>query len=257
MMWWTAIVFGLLGSLHCMGMCGPIALAIPIGSGSKFSRYSRFFIYNFGRVLAYSSLGLLFGLLGTSLQMAGFQQTISIIAGMVIILSVIVIYYLPRQKRLGFISQAIQKPFAKFFGKKTYFSVLMIGVLNGLLPCGLVYLALAGATAQASAINGMLYMALFGLGTFPAMFALKISSEIISTSLRLEMRKWVPVLTFLIGVLFVVRGLGLGIPYLSPEFVKTTNEKGEVIEKAECCSKSTATKNKEEKSCCKKDKTCH
>ena len=257
MMWWTAIVFGLLGSLHCMGMCGPIALAVPIGSGSKFSRYFRFFIYNFGRVIAYSSLGLLFGLLGTGLQMAGFQQTISIIAGMVIILSVIVIYYLPRQKRLGFISHAIQKPFAKFFGKKTYFSVLMIGVLNGLLPCGLVYLALAGATAQASAINGMLYMALFGLGTFPAMFALKISSEIISTSLRLEMRKWVPVLTLLIGVLFVVRGLGLGIPYLSPEFVKTTNEKGEVIEKAECCSKSTATKNKEEKSCCKKDKTCH
>lgn len=257
-MWWTAIVFGLLGSLHCMGMCGPIALAVPVGSGSKFSRYFKFFLYNSGRIIAYSTLGLLFGLLGTGLQMAGFQQTISIVAGIVIILSVVVIYYLPRQKRLGFISSAIQKPFTKFFGKKTYFSVLMIGVLNGLLPCGLVYLALAGATAQANAVNGMFYMALFGLGTFPAMFALKISSEIISTSLRLQMRKWVPILTLLIGVLFVVRGMGLGIPYLSPEFVKEKNEKGEIIEKAECCSKPSMDKeNTEEKSCCKKDKPCH
>jgi sulfite exporter TauE/SafE len=101
-------------------------------------------------------------------------------------------------------------------------------------------------------------MALFGLGTFPAMFALKISSEIISTSLRLQMRKWVPIMTLLIGVLFVVRGLGLGIPYLSPEFVKEKNEKGELIEKAECCSKpSSKNENTEEKSCCKKDKPCH
>jgi len=259
MMWWTAIVFGLLGSLHCMGMCGPIALAVPVGNGNNFSRYLRFFIYNSGRVLSYSALGFLFGLLGTGLQMAGFQQTISIFAGLVIIFSVIVIYYLPRQKRWGFISQSLQKPFVRFFRKKTFFSVFMIGVLNGLLPCGLVYLALAGATAQANALYGSVYMALFGLGTVPALFALKISSEFITQSLRIRLRHWVPVFTLLIGVLFVIRGMGLGIPYVSPEFVKQKNEKDEIVEKAKCCSKpdQTESPNEKEESCCKKNQPCH
>ncbi len=259
MMWWTAIIFGLLGSLHCMGMCGPIALAVPVGNASKYSRYLKFLIYNFGRVLSYSAFGLIFGSVGAGLSLAGFQQTISILAGVIIILSVILIYYLPRKNRLAKISSLIQKPFVHFFKKKTNFSVLMIGVLNGLLPCGLVYLALAGALAQGNTFYGMIYMTLFGLGTIPAFFALRISSDLISPTFRLKMKNYVPIFSLLIGCLFFIRGLGLGIPYLSPEFVKEKNENGMVIEKAECCSKS---KNKNSKIVpdhidCTREKTCH
>lgn len=259
MMWWTALLFGLLGSLHCIGMCGPIALAVPIGRGSKFSRYLKFLFYNFGRLLSYSAFGLIFGSVGAGLSLAGFQQTISILAGLIIILSVIFIYYLPRKNRLGKISSFIQKPFVHFFNKKTNFSVLMIGVLNGLLPCGLVYLALAGALAQGNTIYGMIYMALFGLGTIPALFALRISSDLISPAFRVTMKNYVPIFSLLIGCLFFIRGLGLGIPYLSPEFVKEKNEKGIIIEKAECCSESKKSNSKtiSDHADCSMKKSCH
>lgn len=251
-MWWTAIAFGLLSSLHCMGMCGPIALAVPVGNGNAFSKYFKFLIYNLGRVISYGALGFLFGMIGVGLHLAGFQQWVSIVAGAIIMISVIFIYYLPKKSNLSFITSIIQKPFQKFFSKKSFFSVMMIGVLNGLLPCGMVYLALAGATAQSSLFNSVGYMLLFGLGTIPALFALKISSDFITSGFKYKVRKLVPVFTLVIGLLFVLRGLGLGIPMVSPEIITEKNEKGEIIEKASCC-KNPSLKNKksDEHSSCK------
>lgn len=252
MMWWTAIVFGLLSSLHCMGMCGPIALAVPVGNGNSFTRYFKFFLYNLGRVISYSFLGFLFGMIGVGLHLAGFQQWVSIIAGAIIMISVLFIYYLPKKSYLSFITSSIQKPFQKFFTKKSYVSVLMIGVLNGLLPCGMVYLALAGATAQSDLFHSISYMLLFGLGTIPAMFAIKISSDFLTGGFKFKIRKLVPVFTLVIGLLFVLRGLGLGIPMVSPEIITKKNEKGEVIEKASCCKHAKDGNTKTEFNSCKK-----
>ncbi len=245
MMWWTAIAFGLLSSFHCIGMCGPIALAVPVGNGNSLSSYFKFSLYNLGRVISYSFLGFLFGMIGVGLHLAGFQQWVSIVAGAIIMLSVVIIYYLPKKSYLSFITSIIQKPFQKFFTKKTTIAVFMMGVLNGLLPCGMVYLALAGATAQVDLFHSVGYMILFGLGTIPALFAIKISSDLITSTIKTKIRKLVPVFTLVIGLLFILRGLGLGIPMVSPEIITEKNEKGEIIEKASCC-KNPHLKNKKE-----------
>lgn len=229
MLFVTAFITGLLGSLHCMGMCGPIALALPVVGQTPWQKTWSRVVYNIGRVLTYAMLGLLLGLFGFGLKLAGLQQSISIIAGVLIVLMAVF--------STNFIEQKIGNPFkwfgafniAQLFQKKTYGAVFLIGVVNGLLPCGFVYLALVASVATQQALQGALFMALFGLGTMPLMFAVSFVGHFLSTSLRYRINKVVPVFTIVIGCLFILRGLSLNIPYISP---KITEDKSEI--KA-CC----------------------
>lgn len=222
MIWLIALLTGLGGSLHCIGMCGPIMLALP-GADSKTVYFSRF-VYHSGRILMYALLGAVFGLFGWGLNMAGFQQTVSILAGIIIILM-----------GLGFLhwKTPLPKFIAKAFQNNSKNSGLgaqfTLGVLNGLLPCGLVYIALAGAVASQTWYGGAGYMALFGLGTFPAMYLISILPKWVKANKMNWFKQVTPVLSIIIGGLFIVRGLGLGIPYLSP--------KADAMQhKMECCS---------------------
>ncbi len=216
----SALILGLLGSLHCVGMCGPIAFMLPVDRSNSFKKVSQIGMYHFGRLLAYSIIGLVFGLVGKSLYIFGIQQQLSIIIGILMI----VVVLLPHKtigkynlsKPLYKIISKVKTGLGKALKKKTADTFLTIGFLNGFLPCGLVYMAVFGAVATGSLLEGSLYMVLFGLGTIPLMTTAIYLGKFLNSTIKQRIQKAIPVFVVIIGVLFILRGLGLGIPYISP-----------------------------------------
>lgn len=217
----SAFAIGLFGSLHCIGMCGPIAIALPVPNTSNASFLAGRLLYNIGRVLTYSFLGAIFGLLGSRFVVAGFQQGISIILGVIILIVVL----LPSRYKVKVtqhpiilkISSPLKESIGILFKKGTFSSMFLIGILNGFLPCGLVYVALAGAIASGDAVSGAAVMVLFGLGTIPAMFAATVFGKFINLGLRRKLNKLIPYFAIVLAIIFILRGMALGIPYLSPK----------------------------------------
>lgn len=219
-MLYSALIFGLISSLHCIGMCGPIAMMLPVDRSNPTKKVIQIMLYQIGRLSAYTSLGLIFGILGKGFYMAGIQQHISIIVGILMILIVLI------PERL-FMKYNFSKPVYKLlsnvktslgnqFKRKSPDALFTIGLLNGFLPCGLVYAALFGAIAMQNVTLGVTYMLLYGLGTIPMMSAVVYISNFLSIPLRSKMQKIIPLVTVIIGTLFILRGLGLDIAYLSP-----------------------------------------
>lgn len=217
----TAIIagftLGLFGSIHCVGMCGPLALALPsVHSGQKQKLFAAL-QYNLGRVITYTLLGLVFGIIGRSFQFIGFQQLFSVITGSIMLLFTVLYFGYKRtwqpQWFQNFIWQ-VQSFIAAALKKNG--SSLIIGMANGLLPCGMVYAALAGALVSNSIASSSLFMACFGMATIPLMLLLMQFGNSISLQLRIKLKKLTPFVLVLVSVLLIVRGLDLGIPYLSP-----------------------------------------
>jgi uncharacterized protein len=216
----VALMTGLVGSLHCIGMCGPIAIALPLGNKSWFNRSFGSLIYNIGRTITYGVLGALFGLLGQGIEMAGLQRWATILIGVIMILSVLFPVIFHEKIKIdsifsGYAGRLIGH-FRKLFSKNSIPSLFFIGLLNGLLPCGLVYVAIAGAISTGDIFNGILYMILFGLGTIPVMFAIPLAGNLLGTSIRKRFQGVVSAFIVILGILFILRGLALGIPYISP-----------------------------------------
>lgn len=222
----TAVLFGLLGSFHCVGMCGPIAFILPVDRKNPIKKIGQISLYHFGRVFSYSILGLIFGLVGKSLNLFGFQQQLSIIIGLLMILVILI----PQQtfNKYNFsqpvfrIISNVKSALGKELKKKSPDTFLTIGFLNGFLPCGLVYMAIFGAIASGNAWQGSLYMAFFGLGTIPLMTSAIYLGNFLNAQVRQRIRKTIPVFIVIIGCLFILRGMGLGIPYISPKPVSET-----------------------------------
>jgi sulfite exporter TauE/SafE len=219
-MLFSALVFGLLGSFHCVGMCGPIAFMLPINRKNKTKGFFQVLSYHLGRLVTYSLIGLLFGFLGKGFYFFGFQQQLSILVGISMILFIIfpkffksVNFSIKINKIIFKVKNALGKELKKK-GNDTFFT---IGFLNGFLPCGLVYMAVFGALATTNVFNGSLYMLLFGLGTIPLMTAVVYIGNFTKSTLRKKIQRVIPVFVFFIGLLFILRGLGLGIPYISPK----------------------------------------
>ncbi len=232
----VAFILGLVSSLHCVGMCGPIAMTVPQvrfkmpGAESSASKqvsssmanlWSTLF-YNSGRITTYAIYGLVFGLIGRSFAWFGWQQKISISLGLLIILALLIPKLLRKKNRFTALSNTVMIRVRTRLGKLLFNghpgSVYSIGVLNGLLPCGMVYLALAGAVAAGSAWQGSLFMILFGLGTLPAMAAVGYFGAMLSPALRSNARKLFPAMMMVMATILILRGMNLGIPYLSPSF---------------------------------------
>lgn len=216
----TAIVLGLIGSFHCVGMCGPIALALPLNNTNWFTRIFGSLIYNIGRAITYALMGAVFGILGEGLQLGGFQRWISIAMGTIMILAIVFPALFRGSKKLdkylyGY-NARLKIRFGVLFNKRTYSSLLIIGLLNGLLPCGLVYMALAGAIATGGVSSGALFMFIFGLGTLPMLLLLSLIGNVVSGSFKSKINKMIPYVIVIIGVLFILRGMNLGIPFISP-----------------------------------------
>jgi sulfite exporter TauE/SafE len=217
----SALIFGLIGSFHCVGMCGPIAFLLPVDRSNSLKKTGQLFLYHLGRLFAYSIIGLLFGLVGKSLQLFGLQQQLSIIIGLLMILVILIPvkvfnkynFSRPLFKTISRVKSAL----GTALKKKSPDTFLTIGFLNGFLPCGLVYMAVFGAIASGNAWEGSLYMALFGLGTIPLMTTAIYLGNFLSGKVRKHIRKAIPVFVLCMGCLFILRGMGLGIPYVSPK----------------------------------------
>ena len=229
-MLYTAFLFGLISSFHCIGMCGPIALTLPVDRTNQTKKVVQIITYHLGRLSAYAVIGLVFGLLGKGLFLAGIQQKLSIFIGVLMIVVIliperVVARYNFSKPVFIFISK-IKTSLGKQFKDKSYKSLFTIGLLNGFLPCGMVYVALFGAIAMQSESFGVLYMILFGLGTVPMMSSIVYLKSFLTIPIRNKIQKVIPFVAIIIGILFIFRGLGLGIPYISPSdmslFVQAT-----------------------------------
>ena len=217
MILWTALLLGLVGSLHCAGMCGPLMLAMP----ATFNPQARLLVsrlsYNAGRIATYTFMGGLFGLIGQTVALAGLQRWLSIGAGVVILGGLITSSHRIFGGPLQRLVTGLKRQIGGLLARRDLASQFGLGLLNGLLPCGLVYAGCAGATATSSFFGGLLYMLVFGLGTFPMMFALGLLGQRLRLQMRFKLVRLVPVSLLIVGALLIVRGMSLGIPYLSPD----------------------------------------
>lgn len=217
----SAIIMGAVGSLHCIGMCGPLAFALPISHQNNWGRAAGGTLYNLGRITTYSLLGVLLGLTSQYVISTRWQSVFSIVLGSGILLYLLLpaVWKSNRLKMMKgydpflFLGKAL----GKLLHSKKYSSLFSFGLLNGLLPCGMVYLAITFSFLTGSALKGGMFMFFFGLGTFPAMLGIVFFGSFLNQQLRLRLRRLVPVFLFAMAALLILRGLGLGIPYLSPD----------------------------------------
>lgn len=224
----SGFLLGLLGSVHCVGMCGPLALSLPVQHLTGTKRIAGIILYNFGRVTTYAILGLIFGLAGRSFSLFGWQQKFSIVLGFLLIAVFLISVFHVSIGRNRFIEKQwnplIIKHLYPLFSKKSLSAVWLIGILNGLLPCGFVYMAIAGALATGKVVDSSLFMAAFGFGTIPAMFLLSFAGSYLSVGVRNNLRKLSPFVFAFMGVLLILRGLNLDIPFISPAMAQQTVE---------------------------------
>jgi sulfite exporter TauE/SafE len=221
-MWQAAvagILLGLVSSFHCVGMCGPLALALPVHHLQKMQQALAVLLYNVGRVITYSLLGGLFGWLGRRIYIAGFQQWFSITMGIVILVLAFLFYFLNRSFSPAWLRgfhNSIQRVMGKLLQSPRLHHYFLLGMANGLLPCGMVYLAIAGALSTTGISESVLFMAAFGAGTLPAMLILSFFGVHLKLSLRRQIKKAVPYIVAGMAVLLILRGMNLGIPFVSP-----------------------------------------
>lgn len=216
MMLWTAFMLGLVGSLHCAGMCGPLAMAVPVVGSGRAGIISSRLLYNLGRIATYAVLGLVAGLVGQTFALAGLQRWVSLAAGAAILGGLLFAGRFSTALPATRLVMRLKAGFGSLLHRRSYGSVFLLGTLNGLLPCGLVYVACAAALASPRWLDGGGYMIAFGLGTVPMMFAFGILGMKLQSLLRFRLQKLIPVSLAVVGVLLLLRGLALGIPYVSP-----------------------------------------
>jgi len=213
---WTAFTIGLVGSLHCAGMCGPLAMMAPLSSPNPRLTTAARLAYNLGRVLTYTLLGALVGALGQAVAWVGIQRWISITTGILVLAAFASSkpFFLSTTTSLGV--GRLKGVFGFLLKQRSLGSIFALGTLNGLLPCGLVYVACTAAATTTHPFLGMAYMAAFGLGTLPMMLAITFSGQAIPPCIRFRLQRLIPICGMTVGLLLIVRGLALGIPYVSP-----------------------------------------
>lgn len=212
---------GLLGSVHCIGMCGPLVMALPISHMKPVQKVLATILYHVGKITTYGLLGLVVGFFGKQIPFYNVQQHLSILIGFLMLVYVLWVFYLHPKRKLGFFKiDWLQKPIltalSKLFKQNDAGSFLWIGLLNGLLPCGMIYLALGSAWANQSATQSGLFMVFFGLGTLPALLMVAFGGQLMGFAFRQKIQKALPYMLFSMGVLLILRGMNLGIPYISP-----------------------------------------
>jgi sulfite exporter TauE/SafE len=200
-------------------MCGPIALSLPVYYLPTHQKLVGILLYHSGRIMLYALLGSLFGFVGRQFYLAGLQQYFSIMLGCLILLILLQSTFGKRALHLKFMDrfqQKIQTIIARYIQKKQLYGMLILGMANGLLPCGMVYLAFTGAMAAGNVGGAVIFMAFFGIGTFPAMFLLTYFGSFISLKVRNNMKKAIPFFVATMALLLILRGLNLNIPMVSP-----------------------------------------
>lgn len=220
-----ALLLGAISSFHCVGMCGPLVLSLPVSHLPVNKQPLGLWLYHAGRVFTYALIGLLLGILGRQISLVGWQQGLSILLG-----ASLVLYFVFSKLSTPFavpllfrsFQQGVQALMGRFLLQPTLSSMLGMGMLNGLLPCGMVYVAATGALAAGTISGGLLFMACFGLATIPILYLLSILGAFLHPGFRQQMRRALSFGTLLIGILLIIRGLNMNIPFLSPYLITET-----------------------------------
>ncbi len=228
----AALGLGFMGSFHCVGMCGPLALSLPVQHLNGGRKLAGILLYNFGRAITYAVIGLVLGWVGMQFSLFGWQQTLSLLLGSLLLVVFTAGLFGKRLLRHSYVhqfwSRYITTLLGGLLGRRSLSALLGMGLLNGLLPCGLVYISLAAAVATGHAVKSAAFMFLFGLGTMPAMMVVCYAGNMISLAWRNKIRSVVPYVVGIMGMLLVLRGLNLNIPYISPALQE---------EQVNCCHK--------------------
>lgn len=224
----AGFILGATGSLHCVGMCGPLSLALPTHHLAPGERIASLLLYQIGRVITYSFLGLLIGIAGRGIYMAGYQQAFSIVMGSIVLLLAFLYFFQRGSFRSSLLSR-IYDPVQQLVIRAMHrargpFGFMVMGMANGLLPCGMVYIAIAAALSLKGVIETTSFMAMFGTGTLPAMLLISFAGRMVNLQWRNKLRKIVPVFIVLTGTLLILRGLNLGIPFISPVLPGKVND---------------------------------
>lgn len=212
---------GLLGSVHCIGMCGPLVMALPILHLNTVQKLTATFLYHIGKITMYGILGIFIGIFGKQIPFYNVQQHLSMVIGILMLTYVLWVFYVHPKRKLGLLKiDWIQKPIyaalSKLLKQNRVGAFLFIGFLNGLLPCGMIYLALGSAWANQSVLQSGFFMVLFGIGTLPALLLVAFGGQLMSIAFRKRLQKALPYMLFSMGVLLILRGMNLGIPFISP-----------------------------------------
>lgn len=237
----ASLTLGLLGSLHCIGMCGPLVIAVPSSTQKRWKYFVERILYNFGRAITYGIIGAGLGLIGKNI-LIGVQQDLSIIIGVTIIFTVVIPFSLKSKLEkispLKFIYGFVKQKFSVLMQKRGMIALFTLGMLNGLLPCGLVYTALIGAAAVADPFHSALFMIVFGVGTIPALVVVSVTGKLVSVKFRSLFTRAIPVLSMVLAVILILRGMNLGIPYVSPKVTHTVTQSDTTTETktdVDCC----------------------
>ncbi|MBK9642964.1 MAG: sulfite exporter TauE/SafE family protein [Saprospiraceae bacterium] len=219
----SALTLGLGSSLHCMGMCGPLVMAMPFQDLNGDVSTYRLIMYHVGKTLSYASLGFILGSFGMGFKLLGYQQGFSLFFGV----SILIISLFPyitkstrtyQNKLFGNLSQ-ISASLLKRSGKN---SIFYLGVANGLIPCGIVYIALAASVLMYSSLKASVFMMIFGLATIPSLSIIIYSKRLITSSFGKNFKTMSLVFSLTLSMLFIMRGMNLGIPYLSPKLAENS-----------------------------------
>jgi len=213
---WTAFVIGIVGSMHCIGMCGPIAAVLPYQAETRWQTALNMLKYHMGRIVTYAIVGGFIGILGRGVFIAGWQRGFSVATGIVLLLfAVFSIRVESRIVSLPFLNKwfaLVRNRLGLLLGQAQHRSLILIGILNGLLPCGLVYLAITGAVSTGSIGKAMAYMVLFGAGTIPLLMVTSILGTLAGMKIRHVLRRVVPVFLVLFAILLIFRGVNFNLP---------------------------------------------
>jgi sulfite exporter TauE/SafE len=230
----SGLLVGILGSVHCAGMCGPLAIALPVPQATRMKYITGRVLYNLGRVVTYMVLGAIAGAIGKRLFMAGAQQIVSIVLGVLLLIFALAPSVLQRIPAGASLLERIAGPVKRALGallqRSSLLALFLFGLVNGILPCGLVYVALAAAITTGDVFHGVLFMAGFGLGTVPVMVAIALLGKQLQGGVRKRLSALWPVFMTVIAALVLLRGLNLGIPYVSPKIIEEPRH-----EQIDCC----------------------
>ncbi|WP_229254108.1 sulfite exporter TauE/SafE family protein [Dyadobacter sp. NIV53] len=211
-----AVTMGLMSSFHCISMCGPIALTLPVRKGNFWQKFAGLSVYNGGRAISYAMLGAVIGCVSSSLVWIGYLRYLSVFAGMLMLVYVfwpskLDLYFHPPKFWQEVINH-VKKGMSEMLKSRKIHGWFMLGMLNGLLPCGMVYLALMSSVATGSISGAGTFMLLFGIGTLPMMMAVGFFKNWFTPVLRTQIRKLTPVILAVAGIWLVGRGIFIQYP---------------------------------------------
>lgn len=203
----TAFLTGLVSSLHCIGMCGPLVAALPVGRLARRQRWRAVALYHAGRIGTYSTLGALAGTLSLGLYLMGWQRPLAVLCGILLLVSFVWHRALPARLRWPWLNKQITRLFGRYLRQPGWAGFIGLGVLNGLLPCGFTYLALAGTLTTNTPATGAFYMLFFGLGTLPALLGINVAASLLTKMGRTRLNRALSIATVGVALLLIGRGL--------------------------------------------------